>query len=303
CHVMTKTKTMYLSIEASGCLTTCEHCWAQGGRQYSMPLADIVSVLEQGRAFCDEEGITFAPCPMHDVLTHPDAAQVLERVGQVSDDDNAGMEPIPNTGAALATRDDWQDVLAAAKAVGTRTLWFSFHGVGEVHDRAVGRKGAFREACLAGQRAQSMGFRCGCNVFLTKRNLRQFEELVATLAGVGIEETFYAVAGYCPTERGRQYETVRPELVDLLPLRARIQELSPPFRRKMWAHIEACTEASHFEKASNGNGEAEAEFRPTPPPDNISLVCRTNFDLHSGSANTYGPLHGNLKRGSARDIF
>ena len=267
-----------------------------------MSLVDVVSVLEQGRLFCDENDLVFAPNPMHDVLTHPEAAQMLQCFGQVSGNDNGGFEPIPNTGAALATRDDWREVLDAARTVGTRTLWFCFHGLDEVHDRAVNRKGAFKEACVALERAHSMGFRRGCNVFLTKRNLRQFDELVDTLAGLGLDEVFYELADYLPTARGRQYEAVRPELDDLLPLSARIAELSVVYKEK-WAHLDACTEAAYFERASKDNGEAEAEFRPAPSSEHIQLVCRDNFDLHTGSPNTYGTLHGNLTREPGRDVF
>ncbi len=101
-------KTIRLTIEVSGCLTTCEHCWAQGGRRYAMPLDDIRRVLEQIGRFCAEEGLVFGADPMSDVLTHPDTAQVLLCFAEASGD-KGDFEPIANNGIALATRDDWRD--------------------------------------------------------------------------------------------------------------------------------------------------------------------------------------------------
>ena len=73
---------MVLTIEASGCITKCEHCYAQGGAEYAMPLDNFMSVLQKGREFCDETGLAFDLNPMHDVLTHPDAAEMLLSVGR-----------------------------------------------------------------------------------------------------------------------------------------------------------------------------------------------------------------------------
>ncbi len=161
-------KTMYLNMEVSGCPTTCMHCWANGHAYPAMPLADIDWVLAQGQRFCANQALVFAPYAFHEMLAHPDFTSILPRFAALDKD---VFEPFPTTGVPLATREDWRELLSAIQEIGTKTLWFTFHGVGDVHDRAVNRKGAYQESCLAVQRAHEAGLRCGCNVFVTKENL------------------------------------------------------------------------------------------------------------------------------------
>ncbi|MDF1514572.1 MAG: hypothetical protein P1S60_12255 [Anaerolineae bacterium] len=149
-------KTMNFHMEVSGCPTTCMHCWANGGTYRGMPMADIAWVLAQGQEFCIDNGLAFVPYPFHELLAHPDFTQILPQFAAL---DPEAYEPIPTPGVPLANREDWRTILAAIKAIGTQTLWFTFHGVGEVHDRAVNRRGAFEETCLAVNRAHEAGLR------------------------------------------------------------------------------------------------------------------------------------------------
>jgi hypothetical protein len=263
-----------LALEVAGCPTTCLHCWAQGRPYPTMPLTDVAWVLEQVHRFCDERGVGFASFPMHELAAHPDAAAVLrlfaEHVG-------AGeFEPLTTTGVPLATRDDWREVLAAAAGLGTTTVWLALHGEGDDHDRQVSRPGAFAETCRAVERIRAAGLRAGCNVFLTKRGVQRFHDLAEAVRGVGFDEVSWEVAAYYPTPRARRNEAVRPELDDLLPHRELILELSPPYWRRWWENLDASTEAAYVSRAA-------ASASPTLP-DGVSLVCRPNFDVHTGQA-------------------
>jgi len=104
--------TLSLQIEVSGCPTTCLHCWARGHAYSPMPVADIAWVLEGVRRFCDQAGAIFGAYPMHEVLHHPQAAEVLKLFKTYAPDES--FEPIPTDGVALARRDDWQSLLEAA---------------------------------------------------------------------------------------------------------------------------------------------------------------------------------------------
>ena len=168
-------KRLGMTVEVSGCPTTCVHCWARGGPYRAMPLADVEWVLEQGQRFCADNHFDFAPTAMHEMLAHPDATGILQRFASLRPDD---FELIAATGVPLAIRADWHDLLATAQSIGTTTLWFTFHGVGPVHDRVVHRKGAYQEVGLAVERTHSAGLRFGCNVFVTKENVVQFDVLV-----------------------------------------------------------------------------------------------------------------------------
>ena len=163
--------TLYLRVEVVGCPTVCWHCWAQGVPYPAMPVADVAWVLEQTHRFCDNHGLGLGSYPMQELAAHPQAAELL---GLFADHVGAAeFEPLSTTGVPLAVRQDWQELLAAAAALGTTTVWVAFHGLGVEHDRQVTRPGAFAETCLAIQRVHAAGLRAGANVFVTMANAGQ----------------------------------------------------------------------------------------------------------------------------------
>lgn len=186
-----------LTVEVIGCPTVCRHCWAQGIPYSTMPLADIAWVLEAVHAWCDATGLRFGAYPMHEVVAHPEAADLLRLFAH--HDWRPGLfQPLVTTGVPLALRDDWREVLAAAAEIGTTIVWVAFHGMAEEHDRQVARRGAFVETCLAVVRIREAGLRVGCNVFVTKANAMQARELAETLTGLGIEQSCWELATFYP---------------------------------------------------------------------------------------------------------
>lgn len=121
---------------------------------------------------------------MHEVAAHPQAAQVMKLFHDLW---GVVEEPVPTTGVPLTTRDDWRELLETLRSLGTSTLWFAFHGADEIHDRAVVRKGAYRESLHAVELAREAGMKTGCNLFLTKENISQFDQIIADLQRVGIQ--------------------------------------------------------------------------------------------------------------------
>src|SRR5580700_10845483 len=217
---------LYLCMEVAGCPTVCRHCWAQGTGYGMMPLADIEWVLAEAHQFCDDHGVAFDAYPMHEVAAHPDAARLFglfnSRSGTVKGPGGTMFEPLTTTGVPLAVRDDWQVVLRAAADTGTLNIWTAFHGVGEVHDYQVNRRGAFAETCRGVERARAMGVSVGCNVFLTTASLPQLDELTAALPLLGVHAMSIETANFLTTPRSRRNEGLRPALPDLLPAAARI---------------------------------------------------------------------------------
>ena len=278
-----------LVLEAAGCPTTCIHCWAQGRSYPAMPLEDVEWVLAEASHFCADRGLAFSSFPMHEVAAHPDAAAVLDLYKRYVGAEQ--FEPLTTTGVPLATRDDWREVLAAAAAVGTTTVWVAFHGVGEEHDRQVNRAGAFAETCLAVERIHAAGLRAGCNVFLTKTNLARVDPLAEALRRLALDEISLEVAAYYPTARSRRYETVRPESGDLRPHVETIKALCPPYWRGWWDDLEASTEAAYVSRALARVAPARSQERDA----SIALVCRPTLDVHTGLAGRYGERLGNLR--------
>jgi hypothetical protein len=146
--------------EVSGCPTTCMHCWAVGRHYRPMPIEDAAFFLDELSSFCGERGLAYATYPMHEVTAHPDAPDMIRlfapHLGEAYD-------PILTPGPPLAFREDWQEIVAAAKEFGAHGLWVAFHGYGGEHDRQLNRPGAFAETCLAVRRARECGLGTGAN--------------------------------------------------------------------------------------------------------------------------------------------
>lgn len=241
----------------------------------------VVQMLHQLNS---RSGLSIRPYPMHEVLAHPDAAEILRLFGSFPDPE---FEPLATTAVPIAMRDDWEEVLAAARDAGTTTIWVALHGPSDEHERQAGRRGSFDETRLGVARAKRAGFRVGCNVFLTTTNLRRFDELVQDLETFEFDELAIAPAHFYPTKRGRRYASSLPSLDELLPVADRVLELTA-LERRPWRNLPAYSEASHVQRALSG------EWAQNGSRD-VGLVCRPNLDLHSGIAGEYGPRHGNLR--------
>ncbi len=295
---------VYLCVEVAGCPTICQHCWAQGVPYPAMPLSDIACVLEQASAACAAAGRPFAAYPMHEVAAHPHAPQVLRLFARYPGDPSHGeggpmYEPLSTTGVPLALRPDWEQVLATCRELGTTVVWPAVHGRGETHDRMVHRAGAYQETLLGIDRVRSVDMGVGCNVFLTRENVAEFDALVADLLARGVAQFAVGPASYLPTARSRRYEALRPTLADLLPLVERVRALPGPFfHGEEWMNLAAHTEAAYVRRALDGTW-------PKPPEsrwEELTLVCRPNLDLYWGLAGRYRRRYGNLRREGAQAV-
>lgn len=293
-----------LCVEVAGCPTICQHCWAQGVPYRAMHVSDIGFVLEQTSAVCASVGLPFRAFPMHEVAAHPQAREVLRLFSSypgnaASDGGQPMFEPLSTTGVPLALRSDWAEVLATCRELGTTVVWPAVHGWGATHDRMVHRAGAYQETLLGIDRVRAAGLEVGCNVFLTRENVGQFDALVADLLAHGVAQFAIAPATYLPTARSRRYEALRPALADLLPLVERVQALpSPTFHCAEWADLAAHTEAAHVRRALAGDWPVPSE----PIWDEITLVCRPNLDLYWGLAGHYRRRYGNLRRDNVPQV-
>jgi len=274
------------------------HCWALGRNYRPMPIEDAAFFLDELSGFCGERGLDYFTYPMHEVTAHPDAADMIRlfapHLGEAYD-------PILTPGTPLASRPDWEQIVAAAKQCGAHALWVAFHGYGAEHDRQLNRPGAFEETCLAVRRAQECGLGAGANVFLTKPGLRDFDRLLSALLDLRLGHMTFGVAGYTPTARGRRYEALRPELGDLLPIAQRVLDESL-WGCEEWSSLESYTEAAWVRRARDGSWPAaETTAKFTSP--RYQLICRPNLDLHTGTTGIYRRRHGNMRRDGAQAVL
>ena len=294
-----KQRTLRLTVEVSGCLAECAHCWAQGHPYPPMEMGDIERILDEGSRFCQVEGLKFMPFPMHEVLMHPDALKVIRLF--YSHADGPLFEPFTTPGPLLAQRADWEEILIALKELGTTTLWFAIHGLDEVHDQVANRKGAFLETIIAIERAKNVGLRCGTNLFLTSANAYQIPQILEFFRAVGMDEFSAEVVSYNCNPRGREHQSLRPELGQLLPFAESIAE-AKGFHTEFWTSLEQHTEGYYVNHILANPESSEAAW-PDPDPINIPLVCRNNFDLRVGKAGSSGPLFGNLMEDDIQTVL
>jgi hypothetical protein len=201
----------------------------------------------------------------------------------------AEFEPLSTTGVPLATRDDWREVLATAREIGTTTVWLAFHGLAEVHDAVVARLGVFAETCLAIERSHTAGLRVGANVFVTKRNLPRIAEFAVALQDLRLDEMSWEPASFTPTPRGRQFERQRPALQDLQPHVETILSCTN-MSRDRWPALDDFTEAAHRQRALDGDW-------PTYDPPARSEVGLAPDQTHGHRFPTSLPRGGRLRTG------
>src|SRR5262249_15065945 len=235
-------------------------------------------------------GLTVDGYPMHEVAAHPQAAQIMRLFRDLW---NVVENPVPTTGVPLATRDDWREFLETLLSIGTRTLWFAFHGADEVHDRAVLREGAYRESLRAIELTRQTEMRAGCNLFVTRENVRQFDRLVVDLQQSGVQEIIPCLYGFLPNARGRRSELLRPEWQDVQALVEKLEAIpETAFWRRFWYELpQRHTESWYVQQALAGTWPDEEKF-----PLRYSLVCRPNLDVYRGFAGQYIKRYGNLRR-------
>jgi hypothetical protein len=284
---------LLLLVEVSGCMTTCAHCWALGGDYGAMSLEDSSFVLAEVSRFCAGRGLAYHAYPMHEVTAHPRAPEMIRLFTPHL---GGRYDPILTPGAPLASRPDWEEVLAAAIDCGAVVLWVAFHGFGDAHDRQLGRAGAFDETCLAVRRARQHGLGAGANVFLTKPALRDLDRLLPVLLDLGMKRVSVGPAGFTPSSHGRRYERLRPELDDLAPFAERLLPLA--ISPELWSDLDSHSEGAWVARAQVGGMPASDSSEPVR-----RLVCRPNLDLFTGTAGLYGQRHGNLRRDGADAVL
>lgn len=289
-------KNITVALEAAGCNTACMHCWANGGRYENMAIKDIEYTIKGFYNFCIEYGFNLCTYPMHEPLAHPDIIDVLQLIKDnlIGTKVTELIEPMTTSGVPIATRDDWKKVLTGIKELGSNTIWFAFHGVGDTHDRAVNRKGAFKELCTAVDRVKNAGFQYGSNVFVTKENISQLHQMKELFKEMKMGTTLFDIPRYEPSRRAVIYDSIRPELGDLISIKDEIAEMCPGWHNKIWRELDDYTEASYYKRALSGSID-EFKYYWSTRQDDIYLVCRNNLDIYNGDAGIYGKFYGNLK--------
>lgn len=288
-------------MEVAGCSTVCKHCWASGTRYGNVPVDVVKRVALDVKSVFEHHGVRFFGIPFHDIVSHDEAAELIAFFVDLNPPPEPGkdriFEKLLTTGVPVGVRDDWRPLLETAKACGTRALWLAFHGMDEVHDRMVGRPGAFEALKIAIERAHEVGLECIANVFVSKESVHQTRELIRFLKDYDLGELRWEATSYLPTRRSRSYERFRIDIDDVRDYAGDIAKATFGHLQERWSSIDDWTEAGHVERASMAVNDAD--WAMTPTHDQMSLTCTRDMDVYSGEAGIYGTYYGNLIRDTA----
>jgi hypothetical protein len=266
-----------------------------------MPFEDFKWVFENTADYFVKNNIKFNPNLFHEMYAHPDIARIQPMVNKYCViDGKTCFDPATTTGVPFAIRDDWREVMGVMKDIGIKFFWFTFHGVGETHDRIVNRKGAFKETCLAAKRAKEMGFEWGCNVMVYKHTKEQAGELFKVFDDLGMDRgSSWDPVVYNPVQRVRKLEGLRPELSDVQSISGLLAEKSK-WNGANWANPSVYTESALYTKAT----ESTSEFQKLSETGSIiNLVCTEKMDVFSGHGNILKTCYGNLKRDGVSQVL
>lgn len=299
-------KNVFLQINSSGCLTKCQHCWAQSKPFEHMALSDVVEILSKMKEYlAGRPEFDLMPFPMFEELAHP------ETVAQMKLFRKYGMtnEAMATSGIALAVRPDWKEILDSIKELEIPCVVLSFHGLGATHDRAVSRKGAFEELKLALERIRSAGIDIQFNVFITKDNIDEIPKLIneVIVPDNAHEWIVICFARYNATSRGRKYEQIRADYADVEKISSTLAIYcgdgeTAPDEKKFLSEIKAYTEAELVKQALSLSYEERKKYKPGFM-NGIWLVADQNFDLYTGKGNYLSAHHGNIKKDDFSDIM
>ena len=295
---MTSTIKVSMNVEVMGCPTVCQHCWATGRHYQAMPLEDVSWVLHEVRRFCDAHGLAYGGYPMHEVVAHPQAAQVLQLFHEIW---QVEFQPLPTTGVPLAIRPDWREILETLRELNVSMLWLAFHGADEIHDRAVMRQGAYRESLHVIKLVREVGMKTGCNLFLTKENNWQFDKLIADLQQAGIHEIIPQVYSFTPNARGRHTEPLRPEWQNVEHLVEKLDAIPEAcLWRRFWRELPKMhTESWYVQQAETGTWPDDGSWRR----EQVTLVCRPNLDVYRGEHGQFVKHYGNLRHDGVDEVL
>jgi Fe-coproporphyrin III synthase len=183
------------------CNLFCMHCYASSrDREYPGELTH-----EEGLALLDGLAAFGAPTVLFsggEPLTRPDL------FGLVSHASKAGLRCVLSTNGTLIT----PEAAGRIAASGFTYVGISLDGIGPVHDRIRGKKGAFEEALRGLRLCRDRGVRVGLRYTIHRKNVDQLARIFDLLESEGIDRCcVYHLAYAGRGDRIRSYDLTPTE--------------------------------------------------------------------------------------------
>ena len=169
----------------------------------------------------------------------------------------------------------------------------SLHGMEATHDWFVGRSGAYADLMEAAKRLEDHGISVGWNVFLSKANINDVEEMIGVLRSLTADVDPFinvTVPTWKPNRRLMEYEPLR---LDVYELEAAIQGISGNV-----ASPDVLCEGAVTQDVLTGAhdlAEMERDFSAYRRQGGyVSVTCDRQLNVYEGAPGNYEYCHGNL---------
>jgi len=230
-----------LELHISGCPNACRHCKDGGSPPYGelMSFDDAKWVVEQFISLTN----SYPPivkdieaCVYHELTAHPEFLSLWEYCAKFAENPADSYSALPTNGYGIARAANYRQILKRLREIGTETVSLTLHGLEEHHDWFVRREGAFRDIFLASEKAAESGLKVYFNIFLDRRNtkdfvglldfIHKFEDNIKDKVSLSVSVPAFVVSG-----RLRAYESqLRPMLSHLEPLQPDLATFwEPPY--------------------------------------------------------------------------
>lgn len=173
---------IFVRIHAMPCVNRCWHCFCCGSPDDpSMDGATVLRILDDLAALKRESGEVVFPLFYDEPTIHPDFVRIMGRqldLGLIMDD---WWFPTNGYGLARLPDEGWREL--AEK--GFEGIRLTFHGLGERHDRRVGRRGAYDDLVETIRRAEKFSVEWFAGMVLGSDNAAEYEETKAEVERLG----------------------------------------------------------------------------------------------------------------------
>jgi len=171
-----------LSIIAVGCRNRCKHCSVAAAISDSIliPYEQVEEVISILRAEQEKSPPLYGhvnPCLMYEPMDYPDVARVQKLFHTLSPDAPL-VRTMATNGQRIAEDPAYEQLIRDLRENGLEQFQLTLHGLEQNHDWFAGRRGAYRDIMEAAKRIVSAGMRIDWNLFLSKRNIAEFPNMV-----------------------------------------------------------------------------------------------------------------------------
>ena len=170
---------LVLGPQIGVCGQSCKHCWVEKNIGKHKPLEEAKAMIDGMAKTLEEPAITDKALLyfLDDLSLYP---QVTELLAYCRKRNVLPQPTVVTNGSGIATRRNWEEILAEMKKCGVNGFLMTIFGDEEYHDWFTGSKGSFQRTIEATRRANAQGFWVAWNMYITNENIDQIVKVAKT---------------------------------------------------------------------------------------------------------------------------